>query len=142
MTRGAVIRYTDLGYRLPDQTIPRDRVGILPSGLAPGAYAVMRGEHAYEHVTLVSSAGGKDSRWFVIGRDGQTRLVAESKLSALPLPRERLRAGDEVLVAWRGSMVAAKIRSIDHPGLFIVQRRRAGGTVVAGPGMLMRTTGP
>ncbi len=138
-SRGAVIRFTDLGFRMSDQTIPRDRLGVLPSSLAPGAYAVMRGEHAYEHVTLISGSGaGAARRGFVLGRDGEARLVPEAQLQPMTVAkRHRYRAGDSVLVAFRGLMVPAKIRNIDHPGLYNVQRRRAGGSLTVGPGMLM-----
>ncbi len=137
--RGIVVRFTDLGYRLSDQTLKRSRVGMLPAGLAPGGYAVMRGDHSYEHVTLVSNTSSKDGkrRWLVFGYAGTSRLVPEDRLVALPPPRYRPRTGDEVLVAWRGTMVAARIRNVDLPGLFMVQRRRAGGALTVGPGMLM-----
>ncbi len=141
--RGLVVRFTDLGFRLSDQTIPRKRVGILPAGLAPGAYAVLRGEHSYDHVLLVSNTSSEAGkrRWFVLGHDGSSMLVSADRLEALPSGKYRPRSGDEVLVAWRGKMVAAKIRNIDLPGLFMVQRRRAGGALTVGPGMLMPALG-
>jgi hypothetical protein len=136
-----VIRFTDLGYKLRDQKLaPRD-IGVLKKGvLMPGSYAVYRAEHDHQHVILVSQAVHADgkARWLVLAEGGESRLIEASKLSALPEARFRPRAGTPVLVAYRGSMVRAKVRTVDNPGVFTVKRERAGAPLTVGPGMMLK----
>ena len=81
-----VVRYTDLGFKIPDQKLERDRVGVLAGGLTPGAYAVHRTEREARHVLLVSEAthpGGK-RMWLTLGYSGEARLVESAALTGLP----------------------------------------------------------
>jgi hypothetical protein len=134
------VRYTDLGRKTSEQKLDPKRIGVLPSGLAPGGYAAHLTEHEYRHVLLVSSsmAAGK-RRWLVIGHTGETALVSEDKLQPLPVPRFKPKVGATVLAAWRGTLVRTQVKSLDRPALLTVTRPRAGWPLVVGPGMVMPT---
>lgn len=134
------VRFTDLGRKSAEQKLDPKRIGILPSGLAPGGYAAHLTEHEYRHVLLVSSsvvAGQR--RWLVIGHTGETALVSEDKLQPLPVPRFKPRVGATVLAAWRGTLVRTQVKSLDRPSLLTVTRPRAGRALIVGPGMVMPT---
>jgi hypothetical protein len=134
------VRFTDLGIKTPDQVIDPAGVGLLGAGPSPGGYAVLLAEHEYSHVLLVSAAlvAGK-RRWLVLRYTGETELVPEEKLRALPVPRFTPRVGASVLAAWRGTMVRAEVKAIDSPALLSVTRARAGAPILVGPGMVMPT---
>jgi hypothetical protein len=142
------VRLTDLGRKAAEERLLPTDIGTLrPGELAPGGLAVERGEHELRHVLLVSSAAHDEGerRWLVLGHGGESRLVDEEQLAALPTAGARPKAGDDVLVAFQGRMVTAKLRSVDLPGLFTVQRPRASPALMVGPGMLMhadRATAP
>lgn len=134
-----LVRFTDVGFKLPDQKVDPKRLGVLGAGLRPGGYAAHLVEQEYRHVLLVSSSlgeGGK-RRWLVIGYGGETALVAEDQLKPLPQPRFAPRAGATVLAAWRGTMVRAQLLSVDDVGLYSVARARAGAPLLVDAGMIM-----
>jgi hypothetical protein len=135
-----VVRYTDLGFKLADQKLVPARVGVLAPGvLMPGGQAVARQDGELRHVQLVSTGVHSDGkkRWLVIGHLGEAQLVEETALVPLPARRFRAKVGTTVLAAWRGTMVPAKLLTIDRPGLFTVKRARTARRLLVGPGMLM-----
>lgn len=134
------VRFTDIGRKSPDQRLDPKRIGLLPAGLAPGAYAAHLDEHEYRHVLLVSSStvAGKE-RWLVLRYGGETELVSADKLRALPVPRFKPRIGETLLAAWRGTLVRTQVTEIDQPGILTVTRARAGLPLFVGPGMVMPT---
>lgn len=134
------VRFTDIGTKSPDQRLDPKRIGMLPSGLAPGAYAAHLAEHEYRHVLLVSSStiAGKE-RWLVLRHGGESELVPADKLRALPVSRFKPRVGETLLAAWRGTLVRTQVTGIDAPGILTVTRARAGLPLVVGPGMVMPT---
>jgi hypothetical protein len=133
-----VVRFTDLGFKLGDQRLERDRVGVLGPGLVAGAYAVYRAATELRHVLLVSAATHPEGvRWLVIEHAGASRLIDADKLTRLPVGRFAPKVGASAMVAWRGSMVHAQVRSIDEPGLYTVKRARAGAPLLVGPQMMM-----
>ncbi len=129
-----VVQFTDLGFSLADQKLDPEVIGVLGEGLVPGAFAVRRAAGEYRHVTLISAAG---ERWLVIGEDGISALVPADELTRLPRPRFAPKVGQEVLAAWRGSMVRAEVRALERPGLYTVKRPRAGAPLWVGPGQIM-----
>jgi hypothetical protein len=135
-----VVRFTDLGRKPPDRKLSPNDIGVLPEGkLAPGGFAIHRDEHERKHVVLVSEAKHSDGklRWLVLGYAGEAKLVESSQLEPLPPRRYRPKVGDNVLALWRGGMVPAKLRDIDHPGIYTVKRPRTGAPLTLGPGMIM-----
>jgi hypothetical protein len=134
-----LVRFTDVGFKLPDQKVEPKRLGVLGAGLRPGGYAAHLADQEYRHVLLVSSSPGEGGkrRWLVIGYGGATALVAEDKLRPLPEPRFSPRAGATVLAAWRGTMVRAQLVSVDDLGLYTVARARAGAPLLVDAGMIM-----
>lgn len=137
-----IIRYTDLGVRLPDIGLSERELAPQREGLHPGNYAVRRAAHDYEHVLLVSSAVHPDgrTRWLTLGHVGEARLFDEAELTAVPLAFKP-KAGDSVWVAWRGKMVGGVVKSVEDPGLYQVKRPRAGFPLTVGPGQLMKPLG-
>ena len=135
-----VVRYTDLGFKLPDQKLEVDKIGVLSVGVAtPGGYAVYRAEHEYRHVLLVSEATHDDGkrRWLAVGHSGETLLLDADQVSALPAARFSPKVGGTVLAAWQGTMVPGTVQDLDRPGLYRVARPRTGPTLLLGPGMIM-----
>jgi hypothetical protein len=135
-----VVRFTDLGRKPSDRKLSPNDIGVLPEGrLAPGSFAIHRDEHERKHVTLVSVAKHPDGkeRWLVLGYAGEAKLVESSELESLPPRRFRPKVGDNVLALWRGGMVPAMLREIDHPGIYTVKRPRTGAPLTLGPGMIM-----
>jgi len=134
-----VVRFTDLGFKLSDQKLSPERVGVLGDGLVPGAFAVYRSTTEYRHVLLVSSAVHEDgkTRWLVLDHDGDSQLIDSDALQRVGGSRFNPKVGATVLVAWRGDMVRAQVRSIDRPGLYTIARQRAGAPLLVGPGMMM-----
>ncbi|HHH31363.1 MAG TPA: hypothetical protein ENK57_23865 [Polyangiaceae bacterium] len=137
-----MVQYTDLGFRLGDQRLAHDRIGVLSGGLEPGAYAAYRADQEYRHVQLVSSGRHPDGKtvWLAIEHEGQIRLIDEAQLVSLPRPRFNPRPGSTVLAAWRGAMVRATVRELERPGLYTVKRPRAGAPLLVGPDMIMPVT--
>ncbi len=132
-----VVRFTDVNVPGALQPVLRDEVGLLSGGLAPGSYALRRGEHEVTHLLLVSQTLGADGEptWLALGAAGAVQLVPARELE--PLPSRRLPdAGDDVLVAWRGAMVPATVRSVEPPGIFTVRRPTLSTPMVVGPDML------
>lgn len=134
------VRFTDLGFKTSDMKLDPERVGLLKAGLAPGGYAAHLAEHEYRHVLLVSASmvAGK-RRWLVLNHTGDTELVPDEKLRALPTARFNPRVGETVLAAWRGTMVRTQVKAVDAPSLLTVTRTRAGHALIVGPGMVMPT---
>lgn len=137
-----MVQYTDLGFRLGDQRLAPDRIGVLTDGLEPGAYAAYRADQEYRHVQLVSGGRHADGKklWFAIENEGQIRLIDEAQLVALPRPRFKPKKGSTVLAAWRGAMVRATVRDLERPGLYTVKRPRSGAPLLVGPDMMMPAT--
>lgn len=129
-----VVQFTDLGFKLADQKLDPDMIGVLAEGLVPGAFAVHRDAGEYRHVTLVSATG---EQWLVIGDDGIASRVAAAELTRLPRPRFDPKVGQEVLAVWRGTMVRAEVRGVERPGLYTVKRPRAGAPLWVGTGQIM-----
>ncbi len=135
-----VVRYTDLGFKLGDQKLVRQRIGVLqPGRLMAGGQAVARQGGQLHHVQLVSVGVHSDGkkRWLVIGHGGAAQLVEETALIALPPRRFKAKLGTTVLAAWRGGMVPAELLALDRPGLFTVKRQRTSRRLLVGPGMIM-----
>jgi hypothetical protein len=135
-----VVRYTDLGFKLGDQKLKLDKIGVLTPGVAaPGGYAVYRAEHEYRHVLLVSEAVHADGkrRWLAIGHGGESLLLESNLVTPLPVARFVPKVGSSLLAAWRGTMVLATVEDVDRPGLYRVARPRTSPTLLLGPGMIM-----
>lgn len=133
-----VVRFTDVNVAPGAvQPVGRDEVGLLTGSLAPGAYALRRGERESTHLLLLSQTLGADGEpaWLALGAAGAALLVPARELEALP-PRRLPDAGDDVLVAWRGTMVPATVRSIEPPGIYTVRRPVLSTPIVVGPDML------
>jgi len=137
-----MVQYTDLGFRLGDQRLAPDRIGLLKGGLEPGTYAAYRAEQEYRHVLLVSGALHPDGKklWLAIEHEGEIRLLDEASLIPLPRPRFKPKKGSVVLAAWRGAMVRATVRDLERPGLYTVKRPRSGAPLLVGPDMIMPAT--
>ena len=140
LLRGKIlVRYTDMGRKRPDRRLDPEDVGALGSGLEPGAFAVYRTAQQQHHVVLVSRGDYPDGkrRWLVLGYGSAAMIVDEAKLAPFP-KRFKTKVGEDVLVAWRGTMVSATVRLIDNPGLYTVKRQRAGAPFTVGPGQIMK----
>jgi hypothetical protein len=135
----ALIRFTDLGYKLRDQKVEPARVGRLGPGLEPGGYAVHRQADEWRHVLLVSKAKHRGvERWLVLGRAGAAQLVDAERLQPMPLRiKPKPKTGTALWVAWRGTMVPAAVRGIESADLFTLARARSGAPLVLGFGMVM-----
>jgi len=135
-----VVRFTDLGFKLGDQKLLTDRVGVLePGNLMAGGQAAAQLGDGLIHVQLVSAGVHRDGkrRWLVLAARGEAKLVTEDVLTPLPIRRFKPKIGAPVLVAWRGQMVPAKLLAIDRPGLYTVKRQRTSRRLLVGPGMIM-----
>lgn len=138
-----VIRYGDVGVALGDQSIAVEEVGVFGTGLEPGAYALAHSNHELQLVLLVSAGVHADGirRWFVLGPDGDARIVDAKELTAVADART-LKPGSAVLVAWHGTMVPATLQSIDVRGLVSVKRPRSGPTLLVGIDMVTPASAP
>lgn len=133
-----VVQYTDVGLRLGQQAIARNQLGTLTGALQAGGFAIHEDGPLRRHVTLVSKGTHRDGkvRWLVLSYGSVATLVEHERLRRLPRTR-RLKAGDDVLVAWRGLMTPGVIRKVEPSGLMSVKRPRFGGLTIAGPGMVL-----
>ncbi|MBW2454768.1 MAG: hypothetical protein JRI68_09665 [Deltaproteobacteria bacterium] len=140
-----VVRFTDLGFKLGDQKLVTERVGVLePGTLMAGGRAAVLLDGVRAHVQLVSAGVHRDGkrRWLVLGARGEAQLVEEGALTPLPARRFKPKIGATVLAAWRGEMVPAKLVSLDRPGLYTVKRQRTSRRLLVGPGMIMAAAKP
>ena len=133
-----VVQYIDVGLRLGQRAIARNQLGILTGALEAGGFAIFEDGPLRRHVTLVSKGTHRDgkARWLVLSYGSVATLVDHERLRRLPRTR-RLKAGDEVLVAWRGLMTPGVVGKVEPSGLMAVKRPRFGGLTTAGPGMVV-----
>jgi hypothetical protein len=133
-----VVRYSDVGASLGEQSILAEEVGVLGTDLEPGSYALHRGDRGTRLVQLVSSGSHPDGvvRWLALGAEGEALLLTASEVAPVPNGRN-LKPGSTVLVAWRGEMVPGTVRALEPTGLVAVKRPRVGPTLIVGPDMIV-----
>jgi hypothetical protein len=137
-----VVRFTDTDDP-GDRTLALDHLMVQTDGFRAGNYAVHRAGADYDHVLLVSALGADDGArsWLCIGYAGESSVVPESELVAVPVsytPKE----GAKVWAEHLGRMREGVVKSVDRPGLLTIRFDRAGRTVVKGWGLVMPPVRP
>ncbi|MBM4357386.1 MAG: hypothetical protein FJ096_04675 [Deltaproteobacteria bacterium] len=137
------VRHTDVGVPLGDQAILPAELGVLGTGLEPGAHALATTEPGKRLVVLVSSGAHPDGvvRWLALGAEGEAMLLAATDLTPAA-NAHNLKPGASVVVAWRGEMVPATVRTVEPSGLVSVKRPRMGPALFVGPDMLLPAPEP
>jgi len=140
--RDALIRFTDVGHKLRKQRVSPDLLGRIDPGLSPGAYAAYRSSEGaeWQHVMLVSPSVRASGRvgWLALGYAAEVRIIDEADL--VPMPRSfrpKVKRGDTLWVAWRGTLVPATVRKVTSQHLFTLRRPRLSRPIIAGIGMVM-----
>jgi hypothetical protein len=128
------VHLTDVASAQSDVEMLPDDLGLIGTGLEPGAYALEKTAHDVRQVLLVSSTGRKE--WLALGAYGEARLVAEANLKPEPDP-SKLKPGAAVLVAWRGELVPGTLHAALPNGLYAIKRARVAPPLLVGPDMVV-----